>query len=117
MYEGGGKIWQREDALGIVFLAEDWDGSSLPMDLVEKSGISGSQFQPVDPWERAKLGGYAKIGTKVVFLLEPERFPFLFKRKNCKVFLASEWSGWEEARTEECWRLDWEGENRCLWMN
>ena len=117
MYEGGGKIWQREDALGIVFLAEDWDGSSLPMDLVEKSGISGSQFQTVDPWERAKLGGYAKIGTKVVFLLEPERFPFLFKRKNCKVFLASEWSGWEEARTEECWRLDWEGENLCLWMN
>lgn len=117
MYEGGGKIWQREDALGIVFLAEDWDGSSLPMDLVEKSGISGCQFQPVDPWERAKLGGYAKIGTKVVFLLEPERFPFLFKRKDCKVFLASEWSGWEEARTEDCWKLDWEGENLCLWMN
>jgi pullulanase len=117
VYEGGGKIWQREDAMGIVFLAEDWDGSSLPMDLVEKSGISGSQFEPVDPWERAKLGGYAKIGTKVVFLLEPERFPFLFKRKDCKVFLASEWSGWEDARKDKCWQLDWEGENLCLWMN
>jgi pullulanase len=117
VYEGGGKIWQREDARGIVFLVKDWDGSSLPMDLVEGAGISGSQFETIDPWERAKLGGYAKIGTKVVFLLEPERFPFLFKRDDCKVFLASEWNGWEEARKEECWKLDWEGENLCLWMN
>ena len=117
MYEGGGKIWQREDARGIVFLARDWDGSSLPMDLVEGAGISGSQFETIDPWERAKLGGYAKIGTKVVFLLEPERFPFLFKRDDCKVYLASEWNGWEEARKEKCWKLDWEGENLCLWMN
>ena len=117
MYEGGGKIWQREDTQGIVFLETDWDGSSLPSNLVKNAGMEGSQFETVDPWERAKLGGYAKIGTKVVFLLEPERFPFLFKRKDCKVFLASEWSGWEEARTEECWKLDWEGENLCLWMN
>ena len=35
MYEGGGKIWRREDTQGIVFLETDWDGSSLPMDLVE----------------------------------------------------------------------------------
>ena len=27
------------------------------------------------------MGGYAKIEKKVVFLVEPERFPFLFKRK------------------------------------
>jgi pullulanase len=117
VYEGGGKIWRREDALGIVFLAKDWDDSRLPMTLVERAGISGSQFETIDPWERAKLGGYAKIGTKVVFLLEPERFPFLFKRDDCKVYLASEWNGWEEARKEKCWKLDWEGENLCLWMN
>ena len=87
------------------------------MDLVEEAGISGSQFETIDPWERAKLGGYARIGSKVVFLLEPKRFPFLFKRDDCKVFLASEWNGWEEARKEKCWELDWEGENLCLWMN
>ena len=117
MYEGGGKIWLREDTQGIVFLETDWDGSNLPMDLVEGAGISGSQFETIDPWERAKLGGYAKIGSKVVFLLEPDRFPFLFKRDNCEVFLASEWNRWEQARKEDCWKLEWEGENLCLWMN
>ena len=70
------------------------------MDLVEGAGISGSQFETIDPWERAKLGGYAKIGTKVGFLLEPERFPFLLTRDDCKVFLASEWNEWEKARKE-----------------
>ncbi|MEK9634787.1 MAG: hypothetical protein VW622_13190, partial [Opitutae bacterium] len=117
VYEGGGKIWQREDAKGIVFLEKDWDGSSLPMDLVKGAGITGSGFEILDPWERAKWGGYAKIEKKVVFLVEPERFPFLFKRKDCKVFLACDWNGWGEARKEECWQLDWEGENLCLWMN
>ena len=117
MYEGGGKIWRREDTQGIVFLETDWDGSSLPMDLVEIAGMAGSQFEAVDPWERAKLGGYAKIGSKVVFLLEPERFPYLFKRNDREVFLACEWNGWAEAINDECWKLDLEGENLCLWMN
>ena len=117
MYEGGGKIWRREDTQGIVFLETDWDGSSLPMDLVEMAGMAGSQFEAVDPWERAKLGDYAKIGAKVVFLLEPERFPYLFKRNDREVFLACEWNGWADAINDECWKLDLEGENLCLWMN
>lgn len=117
VYEGGGKIWQREDGKGIVFLEKDWDGSGLPMDLVKGVGITGSGFEILDPWERAKWGGYAKIEKKVVFLVEPERFPFLFKREDCKVFLACDWNGWGEARKEECWQLDWERENLCLWMN
>ena len=105
VYEGGGKIWQREDAKGIVFLEKDWDGSSLPMDLIKGAGITGSGFEILDPWERAKWGGYAKIEEKVVFLVEPERFPFLFKRKDCKVFLACDWNGWgkQEKKSAGSW--------------
>ena len=116
MYEGGGKIC-REDTQGIVFLETDWDGSNLPMDLVEGAGISGSQFETIDPWEREKLGGYAKIGSKVVFLLEPDRFPFLFKRDNCEVFLASEWNGWEQARKGRLLEVGVGRRKSCLWMN
>ena len=117
MYEGGGNIWRRDDTRGIVFLETDWDGSNLPMNLIERAGIKGSQFETLDPWERAKLGGYAKIGTKVVFLVEPERFPFLLKDDDCKVYLACEWNGWEKAREDQHWKLEREGENLCLWMN
>ena len=71
------------------------------MNLVAEAGLAGSDFEPFDPRERAKLGGYSKIGEKVLFLLEPERFPSLLRTGKTEVFLASEWNDWEKARDEE----------------
>ena len=34
------------------------------MDLIKGAGITGSGFEILDPWERAKWGGYAKIEKK-----------------------------------------------------
>ncbi len=117
MYKGGGEVWRRDDRYGIVFLEEDWDGSTLPMNLVAEAGLAGSDFEPFDPRERAKLGGYSKIGEKALFLLEPERFPSLLRTGKTEVFLASEWNDWEKARDEECWKLQPEKGDLCLWMN
>ena len=108
---GNGKIQEVS-----FFFGERLDGSNLPLDLVKEAGITGSGFEILDPWERAKWGGYAKI-EKSRLSRRTERFPFLFKEEDRKVFLACEWNGWGEARKEECWQLDWEGENLCLWMN
>ena len=43
------------------FFGERLGWLSLPMDLVKGAGITGSGFEILDPWERAKWGGYAKI--------------------------------------------------------
>ena len=87
------------------------------MNLVAEAGLAGSDFEPFDPRERAKLGGYSKIGEKALFLLEPERFPSLLRTGKTEVFLASEWNDWEKARDEECWKLQPEKGDLCLWMN
>ena len=117
VYEAGGKAWQVDDKRGVVFLQKDWDGSSLPNEIVEQAGLLGAGFKNPPPLERAGMGGYEKIGDRAVFLVEPRRFPMLLQQAGTPVFLASEWNGWEDAKKHERWQLTPEGDRLCLWMD
>lgn len=115
MYDRGGKVWEGNYPNGLVFLEKDWQQDRLPKDLVEEAGLLGADFVQLSPWERAKLGGYCKRGDRIVFVLEPSRFPAL-KPNHEKIFLVGDFNDWENALGNERWALTYEQDCLCLTM-
>ena len=56
VYERGGKVWIGEDQTGLVFLEKDWDGGTLPQDLIGEAGVLFGEVSLLTPEERAKQG-------------------------------------------------------------
>ena len=69
-YNRGGKVWVDSNTYGWVALEQDWDGGSLPQDLVSESGLIGTDFKLVDPMTRADIAGYAKVDDQWLFFSE-----------------------------------------------
>ena len=86
------------------------------MNLVAEAGLAGSDFEPLT---RGSGPSWAAIRKS-------EKKPFFCSNRNASLpsqdgenggFLASEWNDWEKARDEECWKLQPEKGDLCLWMN
>ena len=104
MYSRGGYVCKETKNRGLVFLEKDWDGGRLPEDLVEESGLIGSSFSIVNKMKVSQLGGYIKEGEEVHFLINATDYPLL-KLDESKIFLASDFNGWEEAMGNSKWEL------------
>ena len=104
MYSRGGYVCKETKNSGLVFLEKDWDGGRLPEDLVEESGLIGCSFSIVNKKKAAQLGGYIKEGEEVHFLINATDYPLL-KLDESKIFLASDFNGWEEAKGNSKWEL------------
>jgi pullulanase len=92
VYNRGGYVWlyDGEDA-GLLFLEEDWLGDRLPDDLLEEAGLLCANLELVEPLERARIGGYAKIGNWVRFYLPDNGQPL---EPAERVFLVGDLNQW-----------------------
>jgi len=85
VYNRGGYVWVGDSQeAGLLFLEVDWAGDRLPDDLLEEAGLLCTELERLEPIERARIGGYAKIGNWAHFSLplggdelEPEERVFL----------------------------------------
>lgn len=105
VYEGGGKVSIIGEGKGCVYLEGDADDDRLARELVEKAGFLATDFLRVSPEERAKLGGYARVGDFALFLVEQSQFPLILKNQT-PVFLGSEINQWKPARNPDKWLMN-----------
>ena len=97
------QMWRESREFGIVVLEFDWGGEPLGLPMLDPE-TEMSALSPLPPRERACLVGYAREDDHALFVVEPDRFPFLL-RSGASAFLAAGFNGWEKARREEKWRL------------
>ena len=104
MYSRGGCVRKKNDTQGLVFLEKDWEGNRLPEDLVEESGLMGTSFSILQPIERAKIGGYTKMGDNAQFLIDTNEVSFFPKEKSV-IYLASDINDWDNCIGNKKWAL------------
>ena len=92
MYNRGGKVWVGNEGNGLVFLEKDWDHSRLPEDLVEEAGLLGTDFELLNPEERAMLGGYICSDESIIFCTDIPQSDHDYSTHS--VFLAWEGNDW-----------------------
>ena len=108
VYERGGKVWIGEDQTGLVFLEKDWDGGTLPQDLIGEAGVLSGEVSLLTPEERMRIAGYRKKKNHIQFLLDTQILP-IPELKDKKLFLASEINGWEKAIGDSYWQMERDG--------
>ena len=92
VYNRGGYVWlgDSEDT-GLLFLEEDWVGDRLPNDLLEEAGLLCANLSLVEPLQRARIGGYSKMGNWVRFVLPDNGEPL---EPAERVFLVGDLNQW-----------------------
>lgn len=93
MYHRGGKVWVEENGAGLVSLESDWQGGSLPENLVSEYGFTGVDFRLADSMTRARYGGYVRKKEGWLFFLARETIDAC-GLSNARIFLAGEVNDW-----------------------
>ena len=93
-YDRGGKVWVDGTTSGWVALEKDWEGDSLPQDLVSEAGLIGTDFELADPMTRADIAGYAKVDDHWLFFLSDLTVAF-HRLHEVPIFLRGDFNNWE----------------------
>ena len=93
VYERGGKVWIGEDQTGLVFLEKDWDGGTLPEDLIGEAGVLSGEVSLLTPEERMIIAGYRKRKIIFNFFWIHKFYPFLNLRTKTLPGIRNKWMG------------------------
>ncbi len=90
---------------GVVFLHQDWTGSSsLPPLFLNPGKRKLKSLERAPLHYSGQLSGYYIQGGKVTFLLWPEYYPNLDLEENV-FYVAGDFNGWEQAISDPEWRM------------
>lgn len=88
---------------GVVELALDWEGPGLPWLSLQSEGEIVS-VRKLPAWEFGLESGYFVQGEEIVFLLDPDHYPWL-RSNGLRVFLAGDFNGWSPWEEGAFWEL------------
>lgn len=96
---------------GVVELQQNWDASSAPPLRLESKKITGPvRWEPLDAACWALRSGFTRFGTKLFFVLDLGRVPWLSGEET--LWVAGDFNHWGDAILTDRWQLrrqEWAG--------
>ena len=98
----------RRRSNGTGFLEKDWDGGTLPQDLIGEAGVLSGEVSFINSRRKNENSRVSKKKNHIQFLLDTQILP-IPELKDKKLFLASEINGWEKAIGDSYWQMERDG--------